>query len=67
MHSTNPVPGPESSSPPQREHPVPTDEQQRGRPQSTARELVESADGQMPSEPGGSVRTALANAMMGMK
>jgi uncharacterized protein YbcI len=31
-----------------------------------ARELVEAAGGQMPAE-GGSVRTALANAMVGMK
>jgi uncharacterized protein YbcI len=35
--------------------------------QSTARELVEAAGGRMPQEPGGSVRTALANAMVGMK
>ena len=35
--------------------------------QSSARELVESAGGRMPTEPGGSVRTALANAMVGMK
>jgi uncharacterized protein YbcI len=34
---------------------------------STARELVEAAGGRMPTEPGGSVRTALANAMVGMK
>jgi uncharacterized protein YbcI len=34
---------------------------------SSARELVEAAGGQMPQEPGGSVRTALANAMVGMK
>jgi uncharacterized protein YbcI len=67
MHTTDPVPGPESSSPSRREHPVPTDEQDRGQPQSSARELVDTAGGEMPSEPGGSVRTALANAMMGMK
>ena len=35
--------------------------------QPTAKELVESAGGRMPHEPGGSVRTALANAMVGMK
>jgi uncharacterized protein YbcI len=33
---------------------------------SSARELVEAAGGQMPQE-GGSLRTALANAMVGMK
>jgi uncharacterized protein YbcI len=36
-------------------------------PASGARELVEAAGGRMPNEPGGSVRTALANAMVGMK
>jgi uncharacterized protein YbcI len=35
--------------------------------QSAARELVEAGGGRMPQEPGGSVRTALANAMVGMK
>jgi uncharacterized protein YbcI len=35
--------------------------------QSSAQELVESGGGRMPSEPGGSVRTALANAMVGMQ
>jgi uncharacterized protein YbcI len=34
---------------------------------SAARELVEAGGGRMPQEPGGSVRTALANAMVGMK
>src|ERR1700733_10252424 len=34
---------------------------------SAARELVEAGGGRMPNEPGGSVRTALANAMVGMK
>jgi uncharacterized protein YbcI len=34
---------------------------------STTRELVEAGGGRMPHEPGGSVRTALANAMVGMK
>src|ERR1700744_5734467 len=34
---------------------------------SAARELVEAGGGRMPHEPGGSVRTALANAMVGMK
>jgi uncharacterized protein YbcI len=33
---------------------------------SAARELVEAGGGRMPNEPGGSVRTALANAMVGM-
>jgi uncharacterized protein YbcI len=37
------------------------------RDQDAARELVESAGGRMPDEPGGSVRAALANAMVGMK
>jgi uncharacterized protein YbcI len=35
--------------------------------QASARELIESAGGRMPQEPGGSLRTALANAMVGMK
>jgi uncharacterized protein YbcI len=34
---------------------------------STTRDLVEAGGGGMPHEPGGSVRTALANAMVGMK
>src|SRR5215217_7135181 len=34
---------------------------------SSAGELVHRAGGRMPSEAGGSVRTALANAMVGMK
>lgn len=43
-----------------------SDEQQN--PMGTlSRELVEEAGGKMPQEPGGSVRTALANAMVGMK
>lgn len=33
----------------------------------TARGLVEAVGGQMPHEPGGTVRAALANAMVGMK
>ena len=41
------------------------DEQPSG--ESAARELVEAGGGRMPQEPGGSVRTALANAMVGMK
>jgi hypothetical protein len=32
-----------------------------------AEELVSAAGGQMPHEPGGSVRAALANAMVGLK
>src|ERR1700744_4896263 len=35
--------------------------------QASARELIESAGGRMPQESGGSLRTALANAMVGMK
>jgi uncharacterized protein YbcI len=34
---------------------------------SSARELIETAGGRLPDEPGGSLRTALANAMVGMK
>ena len=34
---------------------------------SPARKLIEAAGGRMPNESGGSVRTALANAMVGMK
>src|ERR1700757_1791066 len=44
---------------------VSTGEQPRDQP--SARELVEAGGGRMPQEPGGSVRTALANAMVGMK
>ena len=36
-------------------------------PQSSAHELIRSAGGQMPNEPEGSLRSALANAMVGMK
>jgi uncharacterized protein YbcI len=35
--------------------------------QDSARELIESAGGRVPHEAGGSLRTALANAMVGMK
>lgn len=35
--------------------------------QSSTRDLVEAGGGRMPQETGGSVRTALANAMVGMK
>src|SRR5947209_10324173 len=35
--------------------------------QASARELIESAGGRMPREAGGSLRTAVANAMVGMK
>jgi uncharacterized protein YbcI len=35
--------------------------------QASARELIESVGGRMPQEAGGSLRTALANAMAGMK
>jgi uncharacterized protein YbcI len=40
-------------------------EQESG--ESAARQLVEAGGGRMPQESGGSVRTALANAMVGMK
>ena len=35
--------------------------------QASARELIESVGGRLPQEAGGSLRTALANAMVGMK
>jgi uncharacterized protein YbcI len=34
---------------------------------TAAEELVRAVDGRMPEEPGGSVRSALANAMVGLK
>ena len=37
------------------------------KPEKPAEELVHAAGGSMPDEPGGSVRAALANAMVGMK
>ena len=37
------------------------------RPAEPAEQLVHAAGGSMPDEPGGSVRSALANAMVGMK
>jgi uncharacterized protein YbcI len=40
---------------------------ERATPDAPAEELVRAAGGQMPDEPGGSVRAALANAMVGMK
>jgi uncharacterized protein YbcI len=43
------------------------DDPQETSEKSPARELVEAAGGRMPQETGGSVRTALANAMVGMK
>src|ERR687884_1249030 len=36
-------------------------------PEATAREMVHAAGGQMPQEAGGSLRAALANAMVGLK
>jgi uncharacterized protein YbcI len=42
-----------------------TDEKSSG--ESAARRLVEAGGGRMPQESAGSVRTALANAMVGMK
>ena len=38
-----------------------------GETQSSGEELVHAAGGRMPDEPGGSVRAALANAMVGLK
>jgi uncharacterized protein YbcI len=35
--------------------------------QASTSELIEAGGGRMPHEPGGSVRTAVANAMVGMK
>jgi uncharacterized protein YbcI len=43
------------------------DEQDHIPPQASARELIESAGGRPPQEAGGSLRTAVANAMVGMK
>jgi uncharacterized protein YbcI len=43
------------------------EEQEPTPEQGTARDLIESAGGRLPREGGGSVRTALANAMVGMK
>ena len=37
------------------------------KPDQAAERLVHAAGGSMPHEPGGSVRAALANAMVGMK
>ena len=45
----------------------PMEETQHPPEDPSARELIESAGGRMPHETGGSVRTALANAMVGMK
>ena len=36
-------------------------------PENPAAELIRAAGGRLPDEPGGSVRAALANAMVGMK
>jgi uncharacterized protein YbcI len=43
------------------------DEQDHIPQQASARDLIESAGGRMPQEAGGSLRTAIANAMVGMK
>src|SRR5690348_2609065 len=43
------------------------EEQQRIPKQASARELIESAGGRMPREADGSLRTAVANAMVGLK
>jgi uncharacterized protein YbcI len=37
------------------------------KPENPAADLIRAAGGRMPDEPGGSVRAALANAMVGMK
>jgi uncharacterized protein YbcI len=37
------------------------------KPENPAADLIRAAGGSMPDEPGGSVRAALANAMVGMK
>ncbi|MEA2356866.1 MAG: hypothetical protein QOI62_126 [Solirubrobacteraceae bacterium] len=43
------------------------DEQEHLPKLGSAQDLVEAAGGRMPSDPGGSLRAALANAMVGMK
>jgi uncharacterized protein YbcI len=43
------------------------DDQQPKPDENTTAELVRGAGGRMPDEPGGSVRAAVANAMVGMK
>ena len=43
------------------------DEQDHLPQEASARDLIESAGGHTPQEQGGSLRTALANAMVGMK
>ena len=45
----------------------PMDDQEHIPQQASARELIESAGGRLPQEAGGSLRTAVANAMVGMK
>jgi uncharacterized protein YbcI len=47
--------------------PLAVDAQDHIPKQASARELIESAGGRMPREAGGSLRTAVANAMVGMK
>lgn len=42
-------------------------ENEHGAAQASAEELVAAGGGRMPREPGGSLRTALANSMVGMK
>jgi uncharacterized protein YbcI len=37
------------------------------KPENPAADLIRAAGGRMPDEPGGSIRAALANAMVGMK
>jgi uncharacterized protein YbcI len=46
---------------------VPVDDNDPTTKHGSARELIEAAGGQMPHQGGGTLRTALANAMVGMK
>src|SRR3982751_6164354 len=48
-------------------HPIRMADQQPKPDDNTTAELVRVAGGRMPDEPGGSVRAAVANAMVGMK
>src|SRR4051812_19289638 len=66
------APGPCRSWRTQGPAPAPTHHIRRDDPQpqpdeNTTAELVRVAGGRMPDEPGGSVRAAVANAMVGMK
>jgi uncharacterized protein YbcI len=46
---------------------VPVEDNEANTEHGSARELIEAAGGQLPQHGGGSLRTALANAMVGMK